>query len=143
MGVDFPCIWFDLPLRLDLCMWLQISNWFTMTTRKLRDSYCKKKPQKKPTTTKNKQTGSCLHSAVSIQHDVSFLFCQILSDVVGDGVGLQHEPALRPVLPLVTFLHHVALQREMNQGNINQQLLEYDWVLLWNFNLQAGFSVWW
>lgn len=59
-----------------------------------------------------KTGGSCLHTAGSVQHDVSFLLGQVLADVVRDAVWLQHEPALGPVLPLMTFLQHVALRRE-------------------------------
>lgn len=40
-------------------------------------------------------------------------------DEVRDEVWLQHEPALRPVLPLVAFLHHVALQREEEEEELD------------------------
>lgn len=51
-----------------------------------------------------------LHCAVPVQHDVSLVLGQVLVDVVGDEVGLEQEPALGPVLPLVALLQHVALQ---------------------------------
>ena len=57
-----------------------------------------------------------LNTAVSIQHDVSFLLCQVLAHVVGDGVGSQQEPALGPVFPLVPLLQHVALKHTTERG---------------------------
>lgn len=75
---------------------------------------------------KIKIAGSCLHGAVSIQGDVSFMFSQVFTYVIGHGVWLQDKPALRPVLPLVSFLHHVALHRE--RGGINPYLLPVQYV---------------
>lgn len=57
----------------------------------------------------------CLHTAVSIQQDVTLLLCQVLAHVVGYGVGPQEEPAFCPVLSLVTLFHHVALQQAKNR----------------------------
>ena len=53
-----------------------------------------------------------LYDTAFIQLDFSSPVFQVLADVVGHGERLQHKPALRPVLPLVTFLQHKALQRE-------------------------------
>lgn len=50
-----------------------------------------------------------LHTAVSVQNDVSSLLHLIFTDVVRQRVGLKDEPALGPVLPLVAFFHHVSL----------------------------------
>lgn len=49
---------------------------------------------------------------------------QVLVDVVGDVAGLEQEPALSPVLPLVALLHHVALQgRQVSQTGSQQTSL--------------------
>lgn len=58
------------------------------------------------------QSGPHRHGAIFIQDDVPFPLGQVFADVVGHGVWFQHKPALVPVLPLVTLLNHVALQRQ-------------------------------
>lgn len=50
-----------------------------------------------------------LHTAASVKNDVSLLLREVFTDIVGQRGGSKYEPALRPVLPLVAFLHHVTL----------------------------------
>lgn len=57
---------------------------------------------------------SCLHTAGSVQWDVSFLLCEVFAHIIRNEARLQHKPALCPVLPLVAFLHHISLQRKRN-----------------------------
>lgn len=71
---------------------------------------------------KNLPARAHLHCAIPVQQDVSLVLGQILVDVVGDEVGLEQEPALSPVLPLVALLHHVALQGQQVSQTGSQQV---------------------
>lgn len=73
--------------------------------------------QEKPPDTCGRCCSCCepslyLHTAVPVQGNAPLLFLPLLTHVVGQGTGLQHEPPLRPVPPQLALLPEVALHPE-------------------------------
>lgn len=54
-----------------------------------------------------------LHTAELVQNDISSFLHEIFGDVVRQRVGSKDKPALCPILPFVSLLHHIALQNSV------------------------------